>query len=119
MFYIIFLLFTEGELQVSKEGKILGALSPGRAFGELAILYNCTRTASVLATQDGCIWVLDRQVFQAIMMKTSLERQNEKITFLKRLALSISILFIVIYIVLYVFMVYIQKETHNYVYRDT
>ena len=71
-------------MEVSKKGEVLGVLSPGRAFGELAILYNCTRTASVQATQDGSIWVLDRQVFQAIMMKTSLEWQKEKIKFLKR-----------------------------------
>jgi cGMP-dependent protein kinase len=38
---------TEGELEVSKDGKVLGTMAGGRAFGELAILYNCTRTASV------------------------------------------------------------------------
>lgn len=30
-----------------KGGKFIGTIGPGRAFGELAILYNCTRTASV------------------------------------------------------------------------
>ena len=39
--------FTEGELEVLKAGKYIGTIGPGRAFGELAILYNCTRTASV------------------------------------------------------------------------
>jgi cGMP-dependent protein kinase len=38
---------SEGELQVSREGTVLGKMGPGRVFGELAILYNCTRTASV------------------------------------------------------------------------
>lgn len=37
----------EGEFEVIKDGKILGRMGPGKAFGELAILYNCTRTASV------------------------------------------------------------------------
>ncbi len=30
-----------------QEGKVLGRLGSGKAFGELAILYNCKRTASV------------------------------------------------------------------------
>jgi CRP-like cAMP-binding protein len=42
-----YFLFPEGELEVLKDGKVLGKMGPGRAFGELAILYNCTRTASV------------------------------------------------------------------------
>ena len=37
----------EGQMEVIKEGQVLGQMGPGKAFGELAILYNCTRTASV------------------------------------------------------------------------
>lgn len=36
-----------GEFEVIKDSKVLGVMGPGRAFGELAILYNCTRTASI------------------------------------------------------------------------
>ncbi len=36
-----------GELEVSREGTVLGKMGAGRIFGELAILYNCTRTATV------------------------------------------------------------------------
>ena len=46
LLYII-ICFTEGKCQVTKEGSVLGHMGPGKAFGELAILYNCTRTASV------------------------------------------------------------------------
>lgn len=37
----------EGELEVSQKDKIVGVIGSGRAFGELAVLYNCQRTASV------------------------------------------------------------------------
>uniref|UniRef100_A0A3Q2ZNK9 cAMP-dependent protein kinase type II-alpha regulatory subunit n=1 Tax=Hippocampus comes TaxID=109280 RepID=A0A3Q2ZNK9_HIPCM len=37
----------EGMVEVSKEGKKLCTIGPGKVFGELAILYNCTRTATV------------------------------------------------------------------------
>ena len=41
-------IFSDGVLEVSKEGEVLGKpMMPGTLFGELAILYNCTRTASV------------------------------------------------------------------------
>lgn len=36
-----------GEFEIEVGGKVLGTLSAGKAFGELAILYNCRRTASI------------------------------------------------------------------------
>ncbi|XP_006819371.1 cGMP-dependent protein kinase egl-4-like [Saccoglossus kowalevskii] len=42
-----FYVAAEGELEVSKGDKVLGIMGSGKVFGELAILYNCTRTASV------------------------------------------------------------------------
>lgn len=40
----------EGELEVIQGDKNIGRMGPGKAFGELAILYNCTRTASIKGT---------------------------------------------------------------------
>ncbi len=37
----------EGQVEVSKNGKVLCTIGNGKIFGELAILYNCTRTASI------------------------------------------------------------------------
>lgn len=37
----------EGEVEVTKGGQKLCTIEPGKVFGELAILYNCTRTATV------------------------------------------------------------------------
>ena len=42
-----FYVSAEGEYEVVKDGKVLGRLGVGKAFGELAILYNCKRTASI------------------------------------------------------------------------
>ena len=39
-----------GKVEVSKDGKPLHEMNPGKVFGELAILYNCTRTASIKGT---------------------------------------------------------------------
>ena len=47
-----FYVSAEGEYEVIKDGKVLGRLGVGKAFGELAILYNCKRTASIKVTPD-------------------------------------------------------------------
>ena len=47
-----FYVSAEGEYEVIKDGKVLGRLGVGKAFGELAILYNCKRTASIKVTTD-------------------------------------------------------------------
>lgn len=73
----------EGKVEVSKEGKFLCNLGPGKVFGELAILYNCTRTATVKAVMDCKLWAIERQCFQTIMMRTGLVRQAEHTSFLK------------------------------------
>ncbi|XP_054715908.1 cGMP-dependent protein kinase, isozyme 1-like isoform X2 [Uloborus diversus] len=77
----------EGELKVLKNDKVIGCIGPGKAFGELAILYNCTRTATIRAVSDAMLWVLDRRAFQTIMMVTGMQRQQENINFLKSVPL--------------------------------
>lgn len=44
---LLVFVFSDGDFEVLKENNVLGKLAAGRVFGELAILYNCTRTASV------------------------------------------------------------------------
>merc|ERR1712018_1084442 len=73
----------EGKVEVSREGKFLSILPPGKVFGELAILYNCKRTATIKAAVDCKLWAIERQCFQTIMMRTGLIRQAEHTTFLK------------------------------------
>ncbi|CAG9761193.1 unnamed protein product [Ceutorhynchus assimilis] len=77
----------EGDLEVLQDQKILGHMGPGKAFGELAILYNCTRTASIRAVTDSKVWRLDRKVFQQIMKRTGLQRLQDNINFLKSVPL--------------------------------
>lgn len=50
---LLLLLLTEGEVEVTKGGQKLCTIEPGKVFGELAILYNCTRTATVTGRNDG------------------------------------------------------------------
>uniref|UniRef100_A0AAY4BNX2 cGMP-dependent protein kinase n=1 Tax=Denticeps clupeoides TaxID=299321 RepID=A0AAY4BNX2_9TELE len=74
----------EGRVEVTKDGKKLCTIEPGKVFGELAILYNCTRTATVTALTDIKLWAIDRQGFQTIMMRTGLIRHSQYMEFLRR-----------------------------------
>lgn len=97
---------TYGQCEIiDAHDKPVNQIGPGKAFGELALLYNCTRTASVkskfmplvivifqlilsLCYQTALTrvrtWVLDRKVFQLIMMKTGLDRAQAIRQFLKK-----------------------------------
>lgn len=73
----------EGKVEVTKEGMKLCTMGPGKVFGELAILYNCTRTATVRTLIPVKLWAIDRQCFQTIMMRTGLIKHAEYMDFLK------------------------------------
>lgn len=63
--------------------KHLCDLNPGDAFGELALLYNCPRAASVVAKSDCLLWALDRETFNHIVKGSASKRINTYETFLK------------------------------------
>ncbi|XP_035255540.1 cGMP-dependent protein kinase 1-like isoform X2 [Anguilla rostrata] len=73
----------DGKVEVTKEGMKLCTMGPGKVFGELAILYNCTRTATVKTLTNVKLWAIDRQCFQTIMMRTGLIKHSEYMEFLK------------------------------------
>ncbi|NWQ77641.1 KGP2 kinase, partial [Columbina picui] len=77
----------EGNLEVFQQSKLLSSIPVWTAFGELAILYNCTRTASVKAITNVKTWALDREVFQNIMRVTAQTRQEQYRNFLRSVSL--------------------------------
>jgi cAMP-dependent protein kinase regulator len=45
----------------------LKVYQPGEGFGELALLYNCPRAATIVAKEDSICWRLDRDTFNHIV----------------------------------------------------
>jgi len=48
----------------------------GDVFGELALLYNCPRAASVLAKSDSVCWQLDRETFNHVVKEAAVKTRE-------------------------------------------
>lgn len=55
----------------------LGQIKAGSVFGELAILYDCSRTATVTSKSTSKLWQLERKTYQTIMMTSANVKQTE------------------------------------------
>lgn len=61
-----------------EDEKFLKEYTPGESFGELALLYNAPRAATIVAnTGDVQLWSLDRNTFNNII-KTAVQKKREK-----------------------------------------
>lgn len=62
-------------------------LSQGVGFGEIALLYNDKRTATIRAAANCECWVLDGKTFKNIIIKQTLQKRNIKYSFLDKVDL--------------------------------
>jgi len=67
--------------------KFLKNYSPGEAFGELALLYNAPRAATIIATEDSVLWSLDRNTFNHIVKDSASKKREKYEEFLKNVKL--------------------------------
>ncbi|XP_004527195.1 cGMP-dependent protein kinase 1 isoform X2 [Ceratitis capitata] len=72
-----------GYFDVIKGGKVVGSFGPTTVFGELAILYNANRLASVRATTNARVWKITRETFRQIMVLSESKERDENLTFLR------------------------------------
>lgn len=63
-------------------GKQVSTTGPGASFGELALMYNAPRAATVISTGPSILWQLDRVTFRRILMDSAFERRRMYESFL-------------------------------------
>ncbi|XP_069393403.1 protein kinase, cAMP-dependent, regulatory, type II, alpha, B [Paralichthys olivaceus] len=84
------------DIFVKKDGVDLcvGKYDNKGSFGELALMYNTPRAATIVATQEGALWGLDRATFHRLIVKNNAKKRRmyeafiECVPLLKSLELS-------------------------------
>jgi len=77
-----FRVFVKGE-----EEKFLKTYIPGEAFGELALLYNAPRAATIRAKTDSVCFKLDRDCFNNVVKGSSVKKRERFEATLERVEL--------------------------------
>jgi cAMP-dependent protein kinase regulator len=58
------------------ESKHVHTYDSSGSFGELALLYNMPRAATIQAATEGSLWGMDRQTFRRILLKSAFKKRK-------------------------------------------
>lgn len=75
------------KMKDSNEEKLVKTCEAGDAFGELALLYNCSRAASVESRAKCVLWQLDRETFNHIVKDAASKKRERYEAFLGKVPL--------------------------------
>ncbi|XP_056137987.1 cAMP-dependent protein kinase type II-beta regulatory subunit [Lampris incognitus] len=73
------------------EKKMVGSYDNRGSFGELALMYNTPRAATIIATSPGALWCLDRLTFRRIIVKNNAKKRRLYEAFIETLPLLTSL----------------------------
>ncbi|MCJ1310048.1 hypothetical protein MMC25_003709 [Agyrium rufum] len=69
-------------------GSKVSTIGPGGSFGELALMYNAPRAATVISAEAQCmLWAMDRVTFRRILMDSAFQRRRMYESFLEEVPL--------------------------------
>lgn len=60
-----------------EKNKLVGKYDNAGSFGELALMYNMPRAATIEAASDGSLWAMNRQTFRRIVLKSAFKKRKE------------------------------------------
>merc|ERR1712134_222010 len=73
----------KAKVEIIRQRQHVCDLGPGTLFGELAILYNCRRTATITSKSDIVVWCLERSCFQTVVKSAGQEKDQERYELVK------------------------------------
>lgn len=73
--------------KAGQEAAHLKTYEPGESFGELALLYNAPRAATILANEDCVLFSLDRATFNHIVKDAAVQKRDRYDQFLSQVEL--------------------------------
>ena len=82
-----FFVLAQGEADIIVKGDKVGAYKPGQSFGELALLYSCTRAATIKATSSCTCWAVDAATFRKVAIRSKQGAARGRLDFLKKVPL--------------------------------
>ena len=65
----------------------MASYGPGGSFGELALMYNCKRAATVRATVSSSLWTMDLSIFRKYLATTASNQMMSRCEFLRKVPL--------------------------------
>ncbi|GAB9477453.1 hypothetical protein Gpo141_00014529, partial [Globisporangium polare] len=74
-------------INVSGKPEVVGVAQKGATFGELALVYNCPRQATISCAQAGRLWALDRITFRRLVARNQMDQIGECKNALKKVEL--------------------------------
>ena len=69
-FYLVDSGVYEVFLKQAEDSKAVAQYEAGKSFGELALLYNSPRAATIKCKTAGTLWALERKAFRHVMVNT-------------------------------------------------
>ncbi|XP_037498514.1 cAMP-dependent protein kinase type II regulatory subunit isoform X2 [Rhipicephalus sanguineus] len=60
-----------------EKDKLVGKYDGTGSFGELALMYNMPRAATITAVTEGSLWAMNRQTFRRIVLKSAFKKRKE------------------------------------------
>jgi len=80
-----FYVLEKGRAKIKVDNKICGEIKSGEAFGELALMWNCPRAATIIADEDCVMWTLSRPLFRRLLAASSTSQTVILCEFLKKI----------------------------------
>ncbi|CBN75351.1 conserved unknown protein [Ectocarpus siliculosus] len=79
-----FFVMESGSAEAYVNGERVCGYGPGGSFGELALMYNCERAATVRATSDSRLWTMDLSTFRRSLATTASSQILSRCEFLRK-----------------------------------